>query len=280
MIDIITDAQRNLKSLKQIGTPKEDARVYIENLVYTQTKAKGSGERQVFALMGHTERMGGNYATFVEAVIPVEEIAFVGGVPVWDNKAWSSVFREIRRMYENLIIVGWACDFNGHGYHLAPDLERIHKEHFGGAHQLFFLLDSRDGEEAIYINKENALVRLPGFYVYFRTRSKEVVSFPEVIHEELSEGEGKEKRSEMVYHSGKYRKLLQEQTVEKEKSRGNLGIAVAVLLLLFVLGLGIYENRVGIANGLGLPVFGGSKDETNAQEEDSEEISVELIPAT
>ena len=85
--------------------------------------------------------------------------------------------------------------------------------------------------------------------------------------------------AEMAYHNGKYRKLLQEQWVEKEKGRGNLGIAVAVILLLFVLGLGIYENRVGIANGLGLPVFGGNKEETEPQE-DSEEISVELIPAT
>ena len=280
MIDIITDAQRNLKSLKQIGTPKEDAKVYIENLVYTRAKRMGTEGRQVFVLMGHTERMDGNYATFVEAVIPVEEITFVGGVPVWDNKAWSSVFREIRRMYENLIIVGWGCDFNGHGYHLVPDLERIHKEHFGGAHQIFFLLDSREGEEGVYINKENSLVRLPGFYVYFRTRNKEVLSFPEVILEESQGKKSERQESEMTNHSGRYRKLLQEQTVEKEKSRGNLGIAVAVILLLFVLGLGIYENRVGIANGLGLPVFGGEKNGTRSEEEESGEISVELIPAT
>ena len=31
MIDIVMDKERNLKNLKQIGTPKEDDKIYIEN---------------------------------------------------------------------------------------------------------------------------------------------------------------------------------------------------------------------------------------------------------
>ena len=38
MIEIVTDKERNLKNLTQIGTPKEEDKVYIENLAYTKIK--------------------------------------------------------------------------------------------------------------------------------------------------------------------------------------------------------------------------------------------------
>ena len=105
MTEIETEKNRNLKNVKQIGTPREENKIYIENMAYNKIKEDAYQEKRVFVLMGHTERMESKYATFIEAVIPVREIAFAGGVPRWNNMVWSEIFREIKRLYEDMIIV-------------------------------------------------------------------------------------------------------------------------------------------------------------------------------
>ena len=48
MIDIVTDKERNLKNLKQIGTPREENKIYIENFAYAKIKEKSYKEKRVF----------------------------------------------------------------------------------------------------------------------------------------------------------------------------------------------------------------------------------------
>ena len=158
MIEIVTDSDRNLKNIKQIGTPREDNKIYIENYVYSKIKEVGYTDKKVFVLMGHTERTEGRYATFIEAVVPVKEIEFLGNAPRWNNATWKEVYSEIKRLYEDMIIVGWAIDLKGMRPKLVPEIERAHREHFGGVHQLLFLLDTLEGEETFYIYKENKLI--------------------------------------------------------------------------------------------------------------------------
>ena len=78
MIEIEMNKERNLKNLKQIGTPKEENKIYVEYMVYAKIKENSYKEKRVFVLMGHTERMDGRYVTFVEGVIPVREIISSG----------------------------------------------------------------------------------------------------------------------------------------------------------------------------------------------------------
>lgn len=276
MIEIVTDKDRNLKNIKQIGTPREEHKIYIENFAYEKIKESGFKEKAVFVLMGHTERMEGRYATFVEAVIPVNEISFSGNVPRWNNNTWSEVFREIKKNYDELIIVGWAVDIKGMSPKMTVELERVHREHFGGLHQLLFLLDSLEQEEAFYMYKENKLVPKDGFYIYHHARrpvtvvreERPVVNQPR-IDVELNIEENRKP-------VGQYRQFVQAQEKQKKSEGGNLGLAVAVAMLVFVIGVGVYENRESI--------FGPDRSiETNMLEnEDSTEdiISIEEITET
>ena len=267
MIEIENDKNRNLKNVKQIGTPREDNKIYIENMVYNKIKEDSYLEKRVFVLMGHTERMGGKYGTFVEAAIPVREIEFSAGVPKWNNSIWSEVFREVKRLYEDMIIVGWAIDIKGMLPKLTPDLERMHREHFGGVHQLLFLLDTLEHEESFYIYKENKVVKKDGFYIYHKVRTKERVPItvlpekkaelrriePEVeVEVQVEESDGR--------RGGRYRQLIQEEK-KPEKDNGNMGIAIAVAMLVFVIGVGIYENGGFFGNN--------SSVETNLLQEDN-----------
>lgn len=264
MIEIVMDKERNLKNLKQVGTPRDEDRIYIENLAYANLQETNSREKRLFVLMGHTERMNGRYATFVEAVIPVRDVDFSGNAPLWNNQIWSEVYREIKRIYEDMIIVGWAVDSRGMSPSVTPELERIHRAHFGGAHQLLFLMDSLEKEETFYMYKENHLIPKDGFYVYYRTRRhlqsmessepsserEEADADLQVLMEPLDMRDRESRRviaeegkaeEEVTFRGGRYRQLLQERSKSTEGS--NAGLAIAVAMLLFVLIVGVYESR-------------------------------------
>ena len=98
MIEIENEKNRNLKNVKQVGTPREENKIYIENMTYNKIKDESYHEKNVYVLMGHTERMGAKYATFIEAAILVREMEFAGNVPKWNNGTWSDVFRDIKRL--------------------------------------------------------------------------------------------------------------------------------------------------------------------------------------
>lgn len=301
MIEIVTDKDRNLKNLKQIGTPREEDKIYIENFAYAKIKEANYKEKKAFVLMGHTERMQGKYATFIEAAISVRDMEFVGGVPHWNNKIWGDVFREIKRLYENMIIVGWALDIKGMSPKMTPQLERLHREHFGGAHQLLFLLDSLEQEETFYTYKENRLIPRDGFYIYHHARRQEVPDVntqkrmkepipikvkdvPQEAYQKVSRYKHKESQPEVDIEleipdmpkgkGGKYRQLIQENGSNKIEENGNLGLAIAVAMLVFVVGVGIYENRGDIWGQSGSIETNVTPQET---ETETEEIAVEII---
>lgn len=291
MIEIVTDSDRNLKNIKQIGTPREDNKIYIENYVYSKIKEVGYTDKKVFVLMGHTERTEGRYATFIEAVVPVKEIEFLGNAPRWNNATWKEVYSEIKRLYEDMIIVGWAIDLKGMRPKLIPEIERAHREHFGGVHQLLFLLDTLEGEETFYIYKENKLISKDGFYIYHRAHKKEEVP----VRNEYKKKESEKKESEVnvqveipelsTYKGGVYRQMIQNQKQEKKSEEGNTGLAIAVAMLLFVAGVGIYENKDRIFETQ--TAIEANKEQENIStetmgitiEEDTETvIPVEIIP--
>ena len=262
MIEIVMDKERNLKNLKQIGTPREDNKIYIENLAYSKIREGSYQDKRIFVLMGHTERMEGRYATFVEAVIPVKDAEFMGSIPQWNNGMWSQVFREIKRIYEDMIIVGWAIDVRGMSPSITPELERVHREHFGGVHQVLFLVDSLEKEETFYIYKENKLISKDGFYIYYRARRSD--------NTKRQAGTGREERFQVIdlnkekpdedslktvnldfdssdvlpSSGGRYRQMMKQK--EQPSESGNGGLAIAVAMLVFLIVVGAYENRDAI----------------------------------
>lgn len=168
MIDILTDAKDTHKNVKQIGTPLEEEKIYISNEAYNRIHRDEYSEKRAFVLMGHTQRSGGKYATFIEGAIPVYDMVYEQTVPMWSNKVWSKIFYEIKRSYEDKIIVGWALDLKGYRPKITPEFEKIHREQFGGMHQLFYLLDTLEQEENFYVNKGNSLCKKSGFYIYYK----------------------------------------------------------------------------------------------------------------
>ena len=277
MIDIEMKNERDLKNIRQIGTPTQEDKIYIENAVYARIHEEDYAQKKVFVFMGHTECIQGRYTTFIEAAIPVLKMEFAQNVPQWNNRAWSDVFREVKRSYENSIIVGWAMDQKGYAPSMTPELEAIHREQFGGAHQVLFLMDSIEGEETFYINKGNWLQKKEGFYIFYARELRQVCP-PEVVVEmpkrtRLGTVPENRERDERA----RYRKNMQQKETVPETPRAtSYAMTAAVALLVVIVGLGVVQDRIhipGVQKVMQTIADLGDKDDRKAQVLIGSEIS-------
>ena len=246
MIDIETGNERNLKNIRQIGTPSEEDRIYIENSAYQRVHDEDYAAKRVFIFMGHTECEKGRYTTFVEAAIPVRDLDFSQNVPQWNNHAWSDIFREIKRSYENSIIVGWALDIKGFVPRMTVELEQMHREQFGGAHQVLFLMDSMEGEEYFYLNKGSRLQQKEGFYIYFspqkETQKAEVsVELPEEKRQRTTRLQEQPEPETVTPH---YRDSVRQSETGGSHKASSYAMTAAVVLLVGLIGVGVYQDRI------------------------------------
>ena len=148
------------KNIRQIGTPDIGDRIYIENQPYQRMHPYGNvAEKAAYVMLGRFENFGGKQCTFIEAVIELEEIEFEGNLPVWNDDTWAYLYRKLKHVYDDMVIVGWALDIRGHLPNMTAPLEKLHRSYFGGAHQLIFLMDTLEQEEAFYGLKNGYLAR-------------------------------------------------------------------------------------------------------------------------
>ena len=156
------------KDIKQIGSPDIGDRIYVEDGAYQALHPYDSlEEKRAYVLLGKFENCSGRQCVFVEAVIPLLEMAFDGELPLWNDHTWAYIYKQLKREYDSMVIVGWAMDIKGQLPNMTVRLENLHQSHFGGAHQLILLMDSLEREEAFYSNRSGHLYRREGFYIYY-----------------------------------------------------------------------------------------------------------------
>jgi nucleoid-associated protein YgaU len=293
----------NLKNIRQIGNPTEADKVYIEAAAYDRMHMEEIPEKRVFVLMGHTECEEQRYSTFVESVIPVWDISFEKNIPVWNNHVWNEVFQEIKHSYEDAVIVGWAVDIKGAAIRVTEELESVHREQFGGIHQLLLLMDSLEPEECFYQVKNNHLWKKEGFYIYYDSEAKQKLpsvqlEFPvsrdlpyreehDRMREEdtaprytaWSKARYRQRQEEdaepqrIAQPKARYRQLQEEKPArEHGKTISRLGVAVAAMLAIAILGKGLSQKQFQT-------VFSDKADEPEeAVEETEQPIPLVEIP--
>lgn len=247
MIEIVAENENLQKNVRQIGTPADEDKIYISDEAYKKIHSEAGLEKRVFVMMGHTEKSGGKYATFIENVIMIRDIQFEQNVPVWSNKVWNSVFEEIKNNSNDSIIVGWTLDLRGYSVEKPSEIERLHREQFGGRHQLFYLLDTLEGEECFFVNRNNHLYKKEGFYIYYRMNESKKIETDEKT--ETCENDLEETSEIKRYPGGRYRQLLNMEQVGKtvnHEMRGGFGAFLMIgmiAMMVVVIGTGILTNE-------------------------------------
>jgi LysM repeat protein len=227
MIDIEIDNSTNLKHIRQIGAPAKENQIYIENAAYARVHEEDYASQRAFIFMGHTECRESGYATFIEAAIPVRDLEFSQNIPSWNTHIWSDVFHEIKRSYENSIIVGWALDCKGFAPRMTPALEAVHSEQFGGAHQVLLLMDTLEGEEYFYQNRGNHLQQKTGFYIYYARELHRI--YPAEVTVEMPVRESAQS--------------LPKNEKSKESKKSSYAIVAAVAVMVVMFGLGMVQGQ-------------------------------------
>ena len=284
MIEIIHQEQTEEKvqrelprEIKQIGSPDAGERIYVEDTVYRRMHPHGGvEEKTAYVLLGKFENCMGRECTFVEAVIPLNEILFDRDIPVWDDHTWAYIYKQLKPEHDPFVIVGWALDIKGQLPNMTAHLEALHQRNFGGKRQILFLMDSLECEEAVYGSRNGHLYRRDGFYIYYQHRQvpeendlwkkeeKEFYREMDVEGEEkpkpavpVSAGEREapadmEKTSDDNESAGIYRGLYRrriQQEAGRQEVRERPAYAATVLLgaVVCVLGVTAYLNHEKMA---------------------------------
>lgn len=239
MIEIIreedasgTTEKRGLpKDIKQIGKPDIGDRIYVENQVYQFIHPYNSlEEKKAYVLLGRFENYAGKECVFVEAAIPLREMEFEGELPLWNDQTWAYIYKQLRHEYDSMVIVGWAMDIKGQLPNMTVRLENLHQNNFGGAHQVLYLMDSLEREEAFYGSRGGHLYRREGFYIYYEKstagqRRAEMYA-AEVVQDGTSRETGAEtwnetgEQKESISRSEELRRELEEDWHIEENGRG------------------------------------------------------------
>lgn len=318
MIEIIHQEQTEEKvqrelprEIKQIGLlPDAGNGFMLEDTVYGRMHPHGGvEEKTAYVLLGKFENCMGRECTFVEAVIPLNEILFDRDIPVWDDHTWAYIYKQLKPEHDPFVIVGWALDIKGQLPNMTAHLEALHQRNFGGKRQILFLMDSLECEEAVYGSRNGHLYRRDGFYIYYQHRQvpeendlwkkeeKEFYREMDVEGEEkpkpavpVSVGEREapadmEKTSDDNESEGIYRGLYRgraQQDAGRQEKQERPAYAATVLLgaVVCVLGVTAYLNHEKMVDmEQTLAQMKGTRYVTEAQTADAETEETERMPS-
>ena len=181
MIEIVqqtTKTEENIenklpKNIRQIGNPEKDFRIYMEDYVYTYLHpAQLNGmETEIFPrlliLLGEINHFSNRSCAFVSGAIQVEDSEYPDILPEFNERTWRRIHREMHQYFENCEIVGWVLDIPGNTLEITAEMEEIHRRNFVSQYQFFFLMDSKEREEAFFTWKEGCLAKKEGYFIYY-----------------------------------------------------------------------------------------------------------------
>ena len=200
----------------------------------------------VYVLLGSLEKDRERQCIFVKAAIALEEIAFDGDVPVWNDDSWAYLYRKLNHAYDDLVITGWAFDVCGQMPELTVAVEKIHRTYFGGAHQVLYLLDTLQNEDSFYSVKNGVLKKRDGYYIYYEKGQEEPrisVSIETEEQEQARTAQEKEETAAGVAGvTGSYRTYMKQK---EQKKGGFISYVMSAAMLLVICGLGVtaYQNH-------------------------------------
>lgn len=260
------------KNIRQIGAPDIGDRIYIENRAYRYLRPSGGHgqnmpEKMAYVLLGKFREVSGRFCVFIHAAVRLEEIRFEGDTPIWNDDSWAYVYKKLKHAYDDLVIVGWAMDICGNLPNLTVAVERLHRTYFGGAHQVLYLLDSLEKEDAFYSLKNGYLKKREGYYVYYdksvsrRERGKTQEKEAERQTAEETGGSDNPSWKEAFYGDGEQRDaagFLESRKIpayraylERQEKKGRIvpsyGLSIVLLFVVCGLGYAAFQNHEQMA---------------------------------
>ena len=225
------------KNIRQIGNPEKDFRIYMEDYVYTylhpaQINGMETGMLpRLLILLGEINHFSNRSCAFVSGALQVEDKEYPDMLPELNDRTWRQIHREMQQYFQNCEIVGWVLDIPGNTLEITVEMEEMHRRNFVSQYQFFFLMDSKEREEAFYTWKSGRLTRKEGYFIYYEKN-------PQMQEYMISRREalfGEQKKPEEVSDraASNYRKMMMEKKENVSKQRtGILSYLTSILTIL------------------------------------------------
>lgn len=268
------------KNFRQIGSPSGRQKVYFEDYVYTYLHPlfESPEETRVCILIGRVKKENDVHYIFVSGAMELPGIEFAGNTPIFLDRVREEICELIKHRFEGQYLVGWYLDLKGNPPKLTPELERIHRNFFGGRNKIFLLSDSLNREEKLFACENNAIWQKEGYYIYYEKNAQ----MQDYMISTREEAETTIQPEEVVDEALKnYREILLQK---EEKTPRRLHVAfysTSFLLILTICVLGInmlnnYDKMKKLEGAISV-LSGSVTTETEADSEKETEESVNRV---
>lgn len=158
------------RNIKQIGEKEDTARLYVEDYVSTYLKSlvpSGENDLRVGLLLGNLDERDGILYLFLDGAMELENINAAIGNVEFTEAIWKKAYQDIEEHFPKRTIQGWfLCGAKGSQLK-SVDYWKEHSQYFAGKHKLMYLNSGSEGEEEIYITREDGLAALKGYYIFY-----------------------------------------------------------------------------------------------------------------
>lgn len=246
------------KNFRQVGEPKLNKRIYIEDYVVTyltELAQPGNIYARGAILLGNIKNTQEGQAIFIKGAMEAQNLELDLDETIFSNEVWAEIKERMKKYFPNLEIIGWFLSRIGFSVELNDKIVRTHIENFPGENKILYMMDTLEGEDAFYFWERGELKKSDGYYIYYE-KNEQMQEYM-IVHGEDSKKkttENKEtpiiKRDESVLKS--YRNMIKNKKKQKKNKKvlgklytavGSCAVLVAILgFLLFSRGGGEEEN--------------------------------------
>ncbi|MCI8327808.1 MAG: LysM peptidoglycan-binding domain-containing protein [Lachnospiraceae bacterium] len=292
MIEIIQEGQAKPtiklpRNLRQIGSPNEKYKIYVEDFVYTflhPSNREETGDFKVAALVGRQEEENSILYYFVKGAFYIEEIEFEKGIPQFTEEIWGYIYKQMKEYFDDedpdksLQILGWAFITGGMPPRLTTEIERTHRMNFKEANSLLLLLDDIECEENFYVYEKGSLRKKEGYYIFYEQNPK-MQEYMVQYRERTNPSATLEVVVDEVAKN--YREKFTIEERPKKKQLGVIGYAACAVLVLSTLVMGVnsigsYEKMNQLQEAVSL-IAGNFKNEEQMEKKDVDEMAVTTV---
>lgn len=257
------------KNFRQIGMPEGNTRIYIEDYVYTYLHPSfaGGAERRICILIGEIKQIAEYRCIYVQGAIELQGVTYCGNTPILSEATRAEICMQMKKYFEGGTLLGWFYDEKGIPPKLTPELERVHRNFFGGSDRILLLSDSLERDETLYIYDESAIRKKDGYYIYYERNMKMQEYMIDSRKHMNQEVKPEEVRDTALQN---YREMVLNKRPSKVPAWNSLvyGTGLLLVIALCVIGISMLNNYQKMRNiEAAVNVMGRAAKETEEQED-------------
>ncbi|MEG0972904.1 MAG: LysM peptidoglycan-binding domain-containing protein [Lachnospiraceae bacterium] len=234
------------KNIRQMGTPAERIRIYLEDYVYTYlhvTQSAGENGCLPAILVGSSQESQGIRYVFISGAITIGLLQQENGRVIIGETIWGELYQELKDNFPTCSIVGWYYP-DGEDYtEFFQEIERAHRVYFPGGDKVLYLNDVNEKEDSFYICNNGKFEKQKGYCIYYEKNPQ----MQEYMIMQKASQRIKEDREEIIVQQEvedkavlRYRAIVAGQIKKEERKDRAKGVLLGILSVAFICTLGIF----------------------------------------